>query len=105
VVLLADQVRPTACILVKDLAMADGTLPDGWEVLYTDTNDAYYHCVATGVTSWDVPAGDAKGDVASSQGADELPNGWTEMATDDGTPYFFNESSDVTQWDRPSEAS
>ncbi len=72
-------------------ASASGTLPAGWEVLYTDDGTAYYYNNSSGETQWEMPTGESS----------SLPPGWQELHTDDGTAYYMNTATGVTQWEMP----
>ena len=69
------------------------TLPAGWETMAAADGSAYYHCQASGETTWERPLGDAE--------AAGLPAGWEQHLQEDGTPYFYHPATGETRWEPP----
>ena len=70
-------------------------LPGGWEVVTDDEGAVYYHCVATGEVSWDLPEAAA---------SDALPEDWEEVEDGQGSTYYFNPVTNETSWNHPGAA-
>ena len=77
----------------------DDALPSGWVALRTEAGQVYYHCAATGATSWARPSAST----ATAKVADALPTGWeahTDAAT--GATYYHHRATSSTSWELPS---
>jgi len=55
-----------------------------WHEVLSDSQERYYHEVATGRTQWELPS-----------------DGWVQLLADDGSVYFWHATSGQTQWTSP----
>merc|ERR1719335_1513778 len=79
----------------------EAPLPQGWtENVDPASGNTFYHCAATGETTWTRPAPEVG--AAAPPSATPLPDGWSEqLDAATGNVFYYCTATGETTWTRP----